>query len=54
MKIWIGILRSRDTKLNLISVILPLFAEATLTWLSNLVTLYKGLAVEVSKVTGVR
>jgi hypothetical protein len=47
MKIWIGILRSRDTKLNLISVILPLFAEATLTRLSNLVTLYKGLAVEV-------
>jgi hypothetical protein len=47
-------LRSRDIKLNLISVILPLFAEATLTRLSNLVTLDKGLAVEVSKVTGVR
>jgi hypothetical protein len=43
MKIWIGILRSRHIKLNLISVILPLFAEATLTRLSNLMTLYKVL-----------
>jgi hypothetical protein len=43
MKLRIGILRSRDIKLNLISVILPLFAEATLTRLSNLMTLYKVL-----------
>ena len=43
MKLRIGILRSRDIKLSLISAILPLVAEAALTRLIDLVTLYKVL-----------